>query len=488
MIEIWVATESGHERPLERLSRALTAGESLIVVVSPGAWIPDQMEALIVELARELDVHVPNWGLCGNLALAPDGCSITRCLKDVPATGLHRTDGPKPVLALGDSVVLVNTRALIRAEVKIPNGHGDGWAAALSAACLRKGLLSLIDDRLFCVHPDRRVPDPRVSAIDALLPLFDAALIRGRGTTRPSIVMVCRTQLDRPALLTRTVRSFAVAAREAASLADVSIRLVSDVAGEGLEAEADRLGDVATGIELTAWHFPARSKPLSRIDLLLACIRTAKSDFIWFVDDDDFLQPGAIAAVARVLRPSKPQLVVGHSRMFSESWGSLAQDLKPASSRPGWLRRAEHVLLALGGDNHTPLCSVVFSLPFLRERTESVLALGEYYEDYFLLLEMLTGGNVLLETLDVELAAISMRGQENTITRPDRSAWNQSQATFVGEALARRGSNNALLWRLTAELLEARHEAGRIPDSPWWRSSKPVRSLKRLIRYLRLRR
>jgi hypothetical protein len=408
-------------------------------------------------------------------------------LKDVTATGLHRTDGPKPVLALGDSVVLVNTRALVRAEVKIPNGHGDGWAAALSAACLRKGLLSLIDDRLFCVHPDRRVPDPKVSAADALQPLFDEALIRGRGTTRPSIDIACRTQLDRPALLTRTLRSFAVAAREAASLADVSIRLVSDVAGEGLEAEAERLSD-ATGIDLTAWHFLARSKPLSRIDLLLSCIRTAKSDFIWFVDDDDFLQPGAIAAVSRVLRPNTPQLVVGHSRMFSESWDSVAQDPKPASSRPGWLRRAEHVFLALGGDNHTPLCSVVFSLPFLRDRTESVLALGEYFEDYFLLLEMLTGGDVLLETLDVELAGVSIRGQENTITRPDRSAWNQSQATFVGEALARRGSNNALLWRLTAELLEARHEAGQIPDSPWWRSSKPVRRLKRLIRYLRLQR
>ncbi len=299
------------------------------------------------------------------------------------------------------------------------------------------------------------------------------------------LVIVCRTQLDRPGPLTRAVRSFDSAAREAHGLADVSVRVVSDVSAEALAAQVRQLRDQAPSIDVGAWFFPVRSKQLSRIDLLLASVHKAQADFVWFVDDDDFLLPGALLAVARTLRRGKPQLIVGHSRIFDEVWRS---DREVATSRPGPLYPANRVLWTLGGENRTPICSAVFPVAPLRERIEGVAALGEYMEDYFLLLQFLTRGETALDILDVELAGVSIREAGNTVTMEDRSKWHRSQAEVVGQALARPEGNNPLLWRLTAELLRTgQEELQIILKSRSWRWTRPLRSASALLRRVKRR-
>ena len=331
-------------------------------------WLGGDIAETMAELVADLDRAYPNWGLCGNFALCCDGRTINRFLKDVPATGIERSDGPKPVLALGDSVLLLNARALRDATLHLESLAPElGLGAVLSVACLRQGLLPLADDRLFGVHPTRQVAAPAVPDPTALLPLYDAALERARRQSVPSLVIVCRTQLDRPGTLTRAVRSFDSAAREAHGLADVSVRVVSDVSAEALAAQVRQLRDQAPSIDVGAWFFPVRSKQLSRIDLLLASVHKAQADFVWFVDDDDFLLPGALLAVARTLRRGKPQLIVGHSRIFDEVWRS---DREVATSRPGPLYPANRVLWTLGGENRTPR-SAVPSFPWRRCASES---------------------------------------------------------------------------------------------------------------------
>ena len=73
----------------------------------------------------------------------------------------------------------------------------------------------------------------------------------------------------------------------------------------------------------------------------------------------------------------------------------------------------------------------------LRDRTRDVAALGEYMEDYFLLMQLLTRGETIVDTIDVELAGISIREGGNTVTQSDRTVWDQSQVEFVGESLSR---------------------------------------------------
>jgi hypothetical protein len=260
------------------------------------------------------------------------------------------------------------------------------------------------------------------------------------------------------------MRSFAHEIEQSRDMLETSVRLVTDIAGPGLNAECNRLRGLFPETNLSAAVLPVREKRLSRIDLLLGVLRTEERDFVWYVDDDDFLRIGALRSVARMLRPGEPQLVVGHSRIFHEAWTTEAADGQAVRSEPGPLFPAERVLWALGGENPVPICSMVLPARPLRDRTRDVAALGEYMEDYFLLMQLLTRGETIVDTIDVELAGISIRERGNTVTQTDRTVWHQSQAEVVGESFSRAENNNPLLWRLTEELVQVQSTATRLEE------------------------
>ncbi len=49
-----------------------------------------------------------------------------------------------------------------------------------------------------------------------------------------------------------------------------------------------------------------RSGRYSRTDLMLVAIEQASTDYIWFIDDDDYMLPGALAIAARSMLPGLP--------------------------------------------------------------------------------------------------------------------------------------------------------------------------------------
>jgi SAM-dependent methyltransferase len=280
------------------------------------------------------------------------------------------------------------------------------------------------------------------------------------------------------------MRSFAREIDQSRDMLETSVRLVTDIAGLGLEAECNRLRGLFPGIDLSGAVLPVREKHLSRIDLLLGVVRAEERDFVWYVDDDDFLREGALRSVARMLRPGEPQLVVGHSRIFHEAWTSETTGGEAVRSEPGPLFPAGRVLWALGGENPTPICSMVLPVQALRERTRDVAALGEYMEDYFLLMQLLSRGESLVDTIDIEIAGISIREGGNTVTQSDRTVWHQSQVEFVGESLSRPDDNNPLLWRLTEELVRVQSTAMQLQEvlnSRSWRWSRPIRLVGELL-------
>jgi FkbM family methyltransferase len=482
------------------LVEGLAADREVAFVAASDAWRSSQLARRLPVMVRELDRDFPNWGVCGNSGLLPDAKTIVRAFRDGRKQGLHRTRGSRPVLAVGDAAALVDVSALRLQSVEWPISLTTGWGATLSAACLRAGLLPVVDDRLFTLHPTTEVPTPSLENAPDLLGCFDRALTKSR--RRPSLLIACRTQLDRPGLLARAMRSFASEIDDSREMLETSVRLVTDIVGPGLEAECKRLRELFPGKDLSGAVLPVREKLLSRIDLLLGVLRAEETDFVWYVDDDDFLREGALLSVARMLRPGEPQLVVGHSRIFHEAWTTETAVGELVRSEPGPLFPAGRVLWALGGENPTPICSMVLPLHALRERTGDVEALGEYMEDYFLLMQLLTRGETIVDTIDAELAGISIREGGNTVTQSDRTIWHQSQAEFVGESLGRADDNNPLLWRLTEELLRVQSAATRLQEerehvlqerqrmdelaravlnSRSWRWSRPIRLVGNLL-------
>ena len=480
--------EASPGKPL--LVEGLAPDREVAFIAGSGAWRSSLLERRLPVLVSELDRSFPNWGVCGNSGLLPDSRTTVRAFRDARKQGLHRTGGPRPVLAVGNAAALVDVSALRRQGVDWPIALTHDWGATVSVACLRVGLLPVVDDRLFTLHPTIEVPPPSLEKATELLELFDRGLTKAR--PKPSLLIACRTQLDRPGLLDRAMRSFGREIDDARDMLETSVRLVTDIAGPGLEAECNRLREMLPGIDLSGAVLPVREKRLSRIDLLLGVIRAEERDFVWYVDDDDFLREGALRSVARMVRPEEPQLVVGHSRIFHESWTTETAGAEAVRSEPGPLFPAGRVLWALRGENPTPICSMVFPVHALRERTYDVAALGEYMEDYFLLMQLLTRGETIVDTIDIELAGISIREGGNTVTQSDRTAWHQSQVEFVGESLARLDDNNPLLWRLTEELIRVQSMASRLEEelrgvlnSRSWRWSRPIRLVRELLNRLK---
>src|SRR5262249_22238580 len=101
----------------------------------------------------------------------------------------------------------------------------------------------------------------------------------------------------------------------------------------------------------------------------------------------------------------------------------------------------------LAGANHIPVCSLLLPVPLIARRLAERKALGNYNEDYFVLLAALTAPQVEVRLLDATIAAVSFRGADNTVNETNRAAWHYSYTTFMQEILCE-GEPNPLLWQL----------------------------------------
>jgi hypothetical protein len=89
-----------------------------------------------------------------------------------------------------------------------------------------------------------------------------------------------------------------------------------------------------------------------------------------------------------------------------------------------------------GGENSVPVCGVIYPRPLMRARLDKVKARTSYYEDYFLLLTALSAPKICIEQISRLCCGISVRGADNSVTEEDRSIWNISLATVLGEIQA----------------------------------------------------
>jgi len=194
--------------------------------------------------------------------------------------------------------------------------------------------------------------------------------------------------------------------------------------------------------------------------LLLAAIEQAQTDYLWFIDDDDYVIPPALPALARCLVPDAPVVIVSSSLVMEEKWSKRSSPEEGAGdvveltdSAKSSRYQAARVFQILKGRNFIPNCSMILPVALLRERIQHKLALGDFNEDYYLLLLALTSPRVEVCVLDTDLAVISIRGSENTVAQSDRNAWHQAYATFMLEILNNPEANSPFLWQQANALL-----------------------------------
>lgn len=475
--------------------------EDIAVICQEHVWFGMEFPSAALELVEDLDRRFPRWGACGNRGCVWEGpvlydyTSYTRN----QGAGIGAALAPRPVLTLDDNLVLVNCRNLRNSKLADLGSIASRiFGVSLSLECLQHGLPLFVDPRLFTVrtsqHPagaiaalagsaefcgyyrehfvDHAVPWPdgtvdteacvdydyaarpdRRAPQRGLLDLFERT-VAASWPRRPSLTLCCRTQFGRPELLWRALASFASAGIEARAYLDFEVRLITDCEPAVSAPHLERLRREFPAAELECWHHAIRRPRYSRADLIFAAIERAESDYIWFVDDDDYVMPGAAQALGRTLMPGDDAIVVADAFKVEEAWSVPIGEERPVltDSRVAGQFSRLNLFRVLSGANHIPICGIVWPARFLAARLAARRALGDYNEDYFVLLTALSGPQVEVRLLAATIAGVSFRRSGNTVSETDRAAWHYSYATFVQEILCDE-TRNPFLWQLAKSAL-----------------------------------
>lgn len=488
---------------IETIRQLAALAKRPFLVCADTIWLGLGMSTHAELLIEELNARFPNWALCGNRGMRWDGQRLYDYSYDMSSGGLQTATCAHPVISLDDGVLLVNPSVLNGHKALAPPLKHRRPGVLLSLECLQNGSVMAVSPHLLAMRtgaaqiddeealdtdpgfreyyrasflnhhfatPDgtlhlseivdyRYVSEPWAdTAQQDILELYDKGLEASRAVVRPSVTICCRTQFLRLEMLERAVLSFAAFRQHTCSLAHVEIRLITDASPDAVAPEVQRLQQAYPGAALECWYHEIRPNRYSRTDLLLAAIEQAGTDYIWFIDDDDFVNAATGPALARSLVAGAPLVIVASSAKIQETWrvGTGAQTLGHPGARRLELTHAEqsssyqaaHIFRILKGLNFVPICSMILPVPLMRDRISKVRALGDYNEDYFLLLLALTASRVEVCLLDCELSSVSIRGEENTVTQKDRSEWHLSLATFLLEIINNTEGNSPFLWQL----------------------------------------
>lgn len=469
------------------------------VVCRDDVWFGRGIGAQIQCLVEELDATFPNWAVCGNRGMRWDGRHVYDFTYDFKSLGLQTAVCAHPVISIDDNLVLVNPRRLRTHASPAPELETRRIGTLLSLECLGNTSVMAVSPRLMAMRDGSQLEATEIGlereqlfgdyyrssflnhsfigtdsalnmseAIDYacvsepwsatrqrdILDLYDQALLDASAGRAPSLTICCRTQFRRPELLERAVMSFSVF-RQYSSLAEVHVRLLTDCDASVAEARVDLLQKRYPGAGLDCWRHDIRPNRFSRTDLLLAGIEKAETDYIWFVDDDDFVNGPTADGVGRCLRPGFPMVVIGSSAVLKEKWQPIADNGRDEGTRMQLVSAerasrysASDVVRVLQGSNYIPICSMILPVETMRKRLRSVRALGDFNEDYFVLLTALTSSRVEVCALDVEIASISLRGEENTVALQNPQQWYMSYSTFMLEVLNNQEGNSPYLWQL----------------------------------------
>jgi hypothetical protein len=290
----------------------------------------------------------------------------------------------------------------------------------------------------------------------------------------PTITFGVRTRLNRSSMLERTIESIAAAAE-----ADAKVFLTGRVPEADLRDHARRLGINHPTIDLRAHALAPGSRP-SRTAGLEAVVAGADSDYVWFVDDDDFLEHGAIDQVMTAVHSSGRPVVVGRSVRMHEHW----KDGRLIESTPGDHFDPRLWFNALTGWNSLPVCSIVYPRMTTAERL-AVTPLGhDLGEDYALFLLALSAPGQDVVVLNQLIANVSIRASgDNVVTHADRSEWLLHASSFLSDLVHDPHAGEPLAWLLGEaidasvsrerfeELLAAGVAAATGHQRPWWKTA-----------------
>ena len=283
--------------------------------------------------------------------------------------------------------MLLNVKALREHSVTLPDFHGFHlYDIVLSIEVLSKGLSVLVAPELACFHAsggdqagfDDSLTSDRFRSelaskvrnreIDSLngpidLNLFSDSFWNNDRTEivygslrnfvadskKQTLSIVVRSQFKRKSTLLRTLNSIRSFAGRASYL-NIEIVIVTGI------KVIDR---DALGTDIKIFQVDTSKFVDDRFELVQFASKNLTSDYIWFVDDDDWLFPNAAEEVSLIVASARPDSTFFFdSQHFSESTQVDRNQwlLEPTSVKAGRRFEGHRFMSCLSGHNWIPFC------------------------------------------------------------------------------------------------------------------------------------
>mgnify|MGYP001816971308 CR=1 FL=1 len=423
----------------------------LIAVVEPGIILDHQFSKEVASAVADSGIDGITW-----LALVSDGIDISgerldsgNYLED-PATPSAR---PLRLVARAEPAVAVVAVAALQSVIAA--GDAPATFSDLVDAGADHGLPVLVSHRLRFSSLRGRLPPP-TDGTGAATDIVPASI-----RPDPTISVVVRTATSRPAMLERNLRAL-VDEHADSRLLEV---IIASAAG------AERLTDVVADASRRHPSLPLVALPVeadgaaSRSAAMLGGLVGARGDYVWYVDDDDWVASGSVGRIKASVHATDRPILVGAVQAFDESWDG--DDLLDATLARRYLPREWY--RAFTGWNFLPNCSLVIPREIAIGRVSAAPPQSDLGEDYALQLLLFTAPGSIVHVIDEPIANISWRQDgDSVVAMEDRTPWLRDLSSHISDLSNDPTMSAAGWWRLGAAVRELpypdTHESE--PDPP----------------------
>jgi len=442
------------------ISDLVSDGDDVEIFCHDDVFLPSDFLESVSTWVVEAERSWPSWGIAGNAGVPvfPMGLGaheVIRFLAD-PHGGPTGCQETVPCQSIDGNLVVLNCKALRSKGFSLPNFSGFHlYDLVASLETLRCGLAVLASPALFCYHDskgsqigfekawrssgfqeylrdqllnsevmtvngpvkiDRRgVYNDSMEAFD--LPVT-ALLNAGKGRPQPTLEIVTRTTFQRLGLLERNCLSV-------------------DIANEVARVVVNHT--IVTGYRAAPEEFCGRKVVVfeteqldDRYELVLQTARRSRADFLWFVDDDDWVFPNRFEMVLSALAVStEDALVCGGAAQFDENLIGHGDELEFGESSPIRMFESTDLLKSFSGHNYLPFSACLFPTKVLRDLPEDLVSRVTYYEDFATTLFVASSTRCWTRLLPWALTGISVRSDgTQSVSSDSRDEWNRSMAEF----------------------------------------------------------
>lgn len=273
--------------------------------------------------------------------------------------------------------------------------------------------------------PVMQAPIPSESKVDLAKALEDVAT---GDIEMPDISIVVRTIFGRKYLLYRLLASIVRAKLDNQSL---EVVLSSDLPKPKEPEWVEQIQDDFPQLNIVI----NRNKKgvYSRVNNMLGGIKAAQKEYVWFVDDDDYVDVYSFKTLKKAFNFSKPGLVFFDTSLHKEKWVESTSGARVlADSQPGKKYEGKNWIYLFSGVNQIPICGFIAQRELLLSGIDKFELKYDYSEDYVLLLLIIVLNKDPVELINETLVHVSLRDDgENTVTEVDRSKWVRDISNFL---------------------------------------------------------